>query len=227
MADLRRPIEIYLDVENSARKALQGTAAFSDPVALSLYRGTQVVFRCHLMMSDATTYYTPAVTDTWLFGIDNVYTRDHTDLVVSLNAQFNLDGDWDQRDVVGGKICWRVDLTSAALKTALADSENAAMYCALWVRPSGGDYTLLGHWDITMRNVAVDPTTALEQEGISFATVDLVNADIAELKTPTGGIYRVHNGALQLWNPDQSKWHTVGIKGGAGAEFISYGPGET
>lgn len=225
MADLRRPIEIYLDVENSTRRNRTGTTFF-EPAALSLYRGTQIVFRCHLLFSNATTYYVPALTDAWLFGIDNAYTRNKADLVTSLNAQFNIVGDWDQLDVVGGKITWRVDLTSVALKTALADSANATMYCALWVCPSGGNYTLLGHWDIIMRNVAVDPTTAVEQEGISFATVDLLNNDVTQIKTPTGGIYRLRNGALQLWNATQSKWHTISVSGVAELEQINVGPGE-
>lgn len=226
MSDLRRPIEIYLDVENSARRALNGTA-FTDPENLTLYRGTQVVFRCHLMMSDATIYYTPALTDVWLFGIDSSYASDHADLVTSLHAQFNQDGDWDERDIVGGKICWRTDLTSVALKNDLGDSTTKTMYCALWVCPSGGNYTLLGHWDITMHNVAVDPTTAVEQDGIAFATVDLLNSDVTDIKTPTGGLYRIRNGALQIKNSTTGKYSTVSLSGEDESETMDYGPGES
>ena len=225
MADLRRNIEIYLDVENNARKQLSGTDFFNAD-QLDLYRGTQVLFRCHLLMSDAVTAYAPDASSTWLFGIDSKYDLDHTDLVVSDNDQFNLDGDWDQRDVVGGKICWRADLTSSLLKTDLGNDASKTMYCALWMAPPSGNYTLMAHWGVIVRNVAVDPTTAIGQDGIAFATVDLLEADVTQIKTPTNGIYRLRNGALQLWNPDQSKWHTVGIKGAEGAEYWSYGPGE-
>ncbi len=38
--------------------------------------------------------------------------------------------------------------------------------------------------------------------------------------------YRINDGELQLWNPDQSLWHTVYIKGAAGAEYLAIGPGE-
>lgn len=224
MADLRRIIEIYLDVESNARKNLVNAALY-DPTILNLYRGTQVLFRCHLMLSDATAY-APESTATWLFGIDNAYTRDKADLVVSANSQFNLSGDWDGEDIVGGKICWRVDLTTSALKDALADSASVPMYAALWMSPVGGSYTLMAHWDITVRNVAIDPTTAIAQDGISFTTMDLHNADITQIKTPTGGIYRLQNGALQLWNSTQSKWHTVSVAGAVGSELMAVGPGE-
>jgi|SRR4030095_15172563 hypothetical protein len=35
------------------------------------------------------------------------------------------------------------------------------------------------------------------------------------------------DGSFQLWNPDQSKWHTLQIKGSAGAEYITIGAGES
>lgn len=38
--------------------------------------------------------------------------------------------------------------------------------------------------------------------------------------------YRINDGELQLWNPDQSKWHTLYVKGAAGAEHLAIGPGE-
>lgn len=38
--------------------------------------------------------------------------------------------------------------------------------------------------------------------------------------------YRLQDGELQLWNPDQSKWHTLYISGTAGAETLTIGPPE-
>jgi hypothetical protein len=35
------------------------------------------------------------------------------------------------------------------------------------------------------------------------------------------------DGSLQLWNPDQSKWHSLSIGGEAGGEYIMIGAGET
>jgi hypothetical protein len=214
-----------LDVENNIRRKLENSN-FYVADQLDVYRGTQILFRCHLLMSDATTYYAPGASSTWLFGIDSSFTRDHADLVVSENAQFNVAGDWADTSVVGGKICWRADLTSQSLKDDLADDASKQMYACLWMCPSGGEYTLMAQWDINMKNVAVDPTTALAQDGISFLTMDLYNADMAQLKAPTSGLYRIQNGALQIWNADQSKYHTISISGAAGSETMDIGPGE-
>jgi len=226
MSDLRRIIEVYFDVEGSRYVDKIGDAFSAPKTTMTLYRGTQITFRAHLMRADATTYFQPEVDAVWLFGIDSVYTLDHTDLVSSAADQFNIAADWGSIDIVGGKISWRADLTSATLKADLGDSATKTMYCGLWMAPVGGKYTLMAHWDILMHNVAVDPTTAQSVEGISFATVDLLDADIAQVKTPTNGLYRIKNGALQLYNPDQSKFHTITIAGAAGSEHTSIGDGE-
>lgn len=48
------------------------------------------------------------------------------------------------------------------------------------------------------------------------------------LKNPTGANYRVSAGGnFQLWNPTQSKWHTIWITGAAGAEQVTLGAGES
>ena len=44
--------------------------------------------------------------------------------------------------------------------------------------------------------------------------------------TSSAPAYRLQDGELQLWNPDQSKWHSIYIRGAAGAETIVQGPGE-
>ena len=42
------------------------------------------------------------------------------------------------------------------------------------------------------------------------------------------GHWRVKaDGTFQLWNPDQSLWHTLQVRGAAGAEYITVGAGET
>jgi hypothetical protein len=119
-----------------------------------------------------------------------------------------------------------VDLTTNELKVALADAASKAMYADLWFTPSGGSPTLMAQWNVTMKNIAVDPTTATAVEGITHPTTEVFNSAISEVKSPTSGLYRLHNGALQLWNATQSKWHTVSITGAAGEETWSIGPGE-
>ena len=61
-------------------------------------------------------------------------------------------------DMSNGKICWRADLTTAALKTSLAALPSKTMYCGLWMLPSGGSYTLMCQWTVLMKNIAVEPT---------------------------------------------------------------------
>jgi hypothetical protein len=217
--------DLYIDTEGTQIRSYKNTTFYALSPDMTMFRGTQVLFRCHLMMADAVTYFAPPAGATWLFGIDSEFTADHTDLVVSLNDKF-IAADWDQASFTGGKICWRADLTSQALKDKLADQTAMAMYACLWMTPSGGNPTLMAQWNITMKNIAVDPTTATVQEGITYPTTEVFNSSISEIKTPTGGIYRLQNGALQLWNATQSKWHTLSISGAAGEETLDIGPGE-
>lgn len=226
MSESRVIKEIYLDTENNQIRSYKNSIFYALSPDMTLFRGSQVLFRCHLMLADAATYFTPPAGGTWLFGIDDQFTADHTDLVVSNNAQFNIAGDWDQLLETGGYICWRVDLTTDALKDSLADLTSKAMYACLWFTPSGGSPTLMAQWNVTMRNIAVDPTTATATEGITFPTTDVFNSAISGITTPTGGLYRLRNGALQLWNATQSKWHTLSVSGVAGSETLDLGPGE-
>jgi len=40
--------------------------------------------------------------------------------------------------------------------------------------------------------------------------------------------FRVRSdGSFQVYNPDQSKWHSLKVRGTAGAEYIEIGAGET
>lgn len=226
MSENRVIKEIYLDTENNQIRSYKNSTFYALSPDMTLFRGSQVLFRCHLMLADATTYFTPPAGGTWLFGIDDQFTADHADLVVSQNAQFNIAGDWDQLLETSGYICWRVDLTTNELKNSLADAASKAMYANLWFTPSGGSPTLMAQWNVTMKNIAVDPTTATAVEGITHPTTDVFNSAINEIKTPTGGLYRLHNGALQLWNATQSKWHTLSISGTVDAETLDIGPGE-
>jgi hypothetical protein len=176
MAENRVIKEIYLDTEGNQIRSYKNSTFYALSPDMTLFRGSQVLFRCHLMLADAATYFTPPAGGTWLFGIDDQFTADHTDLVTSLNAQFNIAGDWDQLLEAGGYICWRVDLTTNELKAALADAVSKAMYADLWFTPSGGSPTLMAQWNITMKNIAVDPTTAKPVEGITHLTTDAAAA---------------------------------------------------
>jgi len=57
-------------------------------------------------------------------------------------------------------------------------------------------------------------------------TLDEIAPPVANF-TLTGKMRIKADGSLQLWNPDQSKWHTLSIGGTAGGEYILIGAGET
>jgi hypothetical protein len=44
--------------------------------------------------------------------------------------------------------------------------------------------------------------------------------------TLSGGLRIKPDGSFQLWNPDQSRWHTLQVRGLAGAEYVTIGAGE-
>lgn len=218
--------DMYIDTEGTQIRSFKNSTFYALSPDMAMFRGTQVLFRCHLMMADATTYFAPPAGATWLFGVDDSFVADHTDLVVSLNAQFNIGGDWGDVNVPEGRISWRADLTSQVLKDSLGDSASKTMYACLWMTPNGGNPTLMAQWTVTMKNVAVDPTTATAQEGIVFPTTDVMNSLINEIKVPTGGLYRLQNGALQIKNSTTGLFQTITMSGAAGSETMDYGPGE-
>jgi hypothetical protein len=160
MADNRVIKTMYVDTEACEIKDYKNSAFAVLSPGMSLFRGTQVLFEAHLMLSDGTTYITTPTGATWLFGIDDQFTRDHADLVTVENDQF-IAADWpgvDGADFANGKICWRTDLTGVALETSLGSLASKPMYAGLWMLPSGGSYTLVCQWELTMRNIAVEPT---------------------------------------------------------------------
>jgi hypothetical protein len=219
MSDARAIIDMYVNVEKFSYVTLSGTT-FLTPAQMELRRGTQVLFRCHLMLNDGTTYFTPPAGCSWLFGIDNVYTQAHTDLVVSSNADF-VASDWTGSDFQNGKVCWRADLTSDSLKTALADAASATMYCALWMTPSGGKATLMAHWDITMRNVAVDPTSATPEPGILYDTIDRADSTYQKMKTDMGEVWFKDGKQLYLYCVATGKYHRATLDSQQGAVILT------
>lgn len=156
MSDNRTVKTIYMNTETNAVCGYANSAFTVLSSDMSLYRGTQVLFRSHLLMSDGTTYYTAPTGASWLFGIDDTFERDHADLVESANDQFIPD-DWESANFTNGKVCWRADLSGEALKTALGSLISKTMYACLWILPVGGAYSLVAQWNVTMKNIAVEP----------------------------------------------------------------------
>jgi hypothetical protein len=56
-------------------------------------------------------------------------------------------------------------------------------------------------------------------------TLDQIGAPVANWILPAHLRIKA-DGSFQLWNPDQSKWHTLLVHGLAGAEYLTIGIGE-
>ncbi len=227
MADIRRIVDLLIDVSRGQPVVAEGSEELAvSNILQSVYRGDQALFRCKLYVENQNTPFAPDAASTWLFGIDKDFALDQTDLVVSENDQFNIAGDWDDISVAGGIICWRADFSTDALKTDLAALASKTMYACLWMTPPAGKPVLIAQWQLIVNNIAVDPTTAVAQDGITFVQSDMYEADRAQLMAPTGGLYRIRNGALQLKNATTNKYQTAYLTGAEGSEQMAFGPGE-
>lgn len=173
MSDPRAIKTIYLNEEAFSRGVLSGTT-WHPAQPLVFYRGTQSLIRAHIMLADGSTYFKPPAGATWLAGFDNVFTADHTDLVTSLNADF-VAADWADADFANGKVCWRMNWTTTALKSVMANDPSLSGWMCLWMTPSGEDPVLIAQWSVVVNNIAVDPTSATAQEGIVFVTTDMLS----------------------------------------------------
>ena len=92
--------------------------------------------------------------------------------------------------------------------------------------PPGGKPTILAEWQIVLHGVAVDITTAVPVEGVSFVQSSLYESDRTQLLTPTGGLYRIKNGAIQLKNTTTGKFRTMYLVGPAESPQTAFGSEE-
>ena len=81
---------------------------------------------------------------------------------------------------------------------------------------------------IVVHAVTTDGTPRYITYGAANLTVveDGAQLGLAVVTSPTPA-YRLQDGELQLWNPDEETWHTLYAKGAPGAEYLAIGPGES
>ena len=171
MANKRRIIPITFNVP--AQQVVGDAEALTVVTDLLQFRRFDQALILWTLVDDAGEAYALDAGTTFLFGIDNVFTPGHADLVLSPDAEFNVAGDWADVDLAEGKISNRADCATAELATALAAAESANMYAVLWAIPPLPDKPyLLAHIKITMGNVAVEPgpTTALPDPETVYVT---------------------------------------------------------
>ena len=226
MSNPRTIRNIFLNTESLGRGILSGTS-WQSAQTLSFYVGSQSLIQATLLLNDGVTKFLPPAGATWLSGFNTKWAEAQSPEVVSLNDQF-VYTDWSVCDVGfdNGFICWRMDWTTTPLKTILDNSPTVAGYMDLWMIPVGGYPVLIAQWPATVNNIAVDPTTATPVTGITYPTTDVLVSMFNQLTNPTGGLYRIKNGAVQLKNSTTGLFQTIALSGASGSETEDFGPGE-
>lgn len=180
----RRVIEIFLNTE-ADRQVAPGGGITND--ILVLHRTSQALLRINLRDNDVN-FVTIVAGATWLFAIDNTFTADSPDLVVSQNDQFNIVGDWAGVDPDNGKVSVRVNLNTTNLKNALSGKDSEVMIAELWYTPVGGDPVLFVQFDVFVKNHAteIDDDTPLEFFSSGLLAEDPATGDIV-MRFPRDG----------------------------------------
>jgi len=89
---------------------------------------------------------------TWRLGVGNLSTLQNP-LVESLNADFNVPGDWTETDPTIGKISARMNTTSTTLNTDLGSVSGKRYYCEIsGTSISTGDIITVAVFPINIKN---------------------------------------------------------------------------
>lgn len=227
MSDPRTKITAYFNIEECGYRVprFSSPAAWSQPPPMPIFRGTQLLLCAYLRLADPNSKFIPPTGALWYFGIDDAYTADKADLVNSTNDQFNIPGDWAGLDVATGQISVRVDLTAEGFKTSLGSASSKTMYAAIFMQPLGGKWTPIAHWDILVKNIAIDPTSVTQTVPMQYASLDYVDAAISNLSAPVGGSYRFRKGLFERYNPTTNLWHASYPDGAEGQVHEVFGEG--
>lgn len=224
MSDTRRIINVDLNAEASSRgKINTSTVRWTTPDALTLYRGTQCLFRATCRMADTTTPLAFPSGSAFAFGINTDFDAvAGTGLVATLTAGFNQVSDWSSVDLSTGLVCWRADLSTAELKAQMSGKDTDVMYACLWYAAPGEAYTLVAQWELTVSNIAYDPTetTVAPGPGQVFDTIDRADASYIP-RQADGASVRWYNGKLYFYNPDDGLWYAAGVRTVAGVQVFA------
>jgi hypothetical protein len=120
-----------------------------------------------------------------------------------------------------------LDASDTRLATFMTGKGSAAVDLELGVTLDG-EYQVAPNLSVTVQpRIISGPTTS--DGGPSYYTETEAAALLAAKAALTVATkYRIKNdGSFQLWNATQSKWHTLGVTGAAGAEVLTIGAGES
>ena len=155
MSEVMRTVLRYVNTDR-AYFVSSDNGSSTDGNNLTIWVGTHIIVQCHLRLDDGVNYFKPETGSSWYFGVDDVYGTSHADYIATLNADFNIAGDWSLLNVAGGLICFRVDATTTALKTVMSGIATKNMIGELWYTPPGGKDTLLCQMTAVIKNIVTD-----------------------------------------------------------------------
>jgi hypothetical protein len=101
-----------------------------------------------------------------------------------------------------------LDLNTTELDEAIGSEAQLIVRCDVEVQNADNSRRMTLQFDATVRH-------EVYAEGAAVPVTVAVDR-----------AYRIADGELQLWNPDQSLWHSIYVRGGAGAEQLVIGAGE-
>jgi len=121
-----------------------------------------------------------------------------------------------------------IDLNTAELIAAIGALSTLAIVAEFTILNGDGSNELSTQFTINIKPDVIVGTegSATSADDIAFATPGYVTDQDNAIKTPTSGLYRLKNGALQLYNSTTGLYHTLTLAGAAGSEYPSFGAGE-
>jgi hypothetical protein len=162
MSDKYSPVEIILDANTRSRRVIVGeTLAVPDEnQQIDLFYGGQYLFMAQVFKGKTTAPYVFTANTAFYWGA-HYLERSTPYPISSVNSQFHIAGDWTF-DPAKGLICWRANLATSELLTALNETTNPSLnfHNALWALPPDLDPVPIAMWDNLIWMPAVNAATA-------------------------------------------------------------------
>lgn len=155
------------------------------------------------------------------------YDRDGDALALIENADFNKAVDWSEISTVGGCICMRVDLNTAALIAKFATSMVSAEYVfEIEGTDAEGKISTLLQFELTViHDIVTGSEGASASTASQYVTIEQMLA-VCCPRNLSGGDYRVKDSKLQKYNRTSGLWHDWGFEVKDGANALWIGAGE-
>jgi len=175
MANLQT-IPVYISVARSAFVNAGNPASID--VKPVLFVGNESIFACHLIDGAGQPVALPSDTEFYA-SLDSVYGPGSNDLVAVADDKFNIAEDWADIDLAAGKFCFRLTTAAQAIIDAMAENSGMDVHLEAWFREPGGNYSILLHETLRLRNVTADfvPVSTPEIPGNSVPAFADLPAD--------------------------------------------------